>query len=29
LGYQLLKQLLAVVGSRLAATRVQRLDIYK
>jgi CRP-like cAMP-binding protein len=29
LGYQLLKQLLAVVSSRLAATRVQRLDIYK
>lgn len=29
LGYQLLKQLLAVVGSRLTATRVQRLDIYQ
>jgi CRP-like cAMP-binding protein len=29
LGYQLLKQLLAVVSSRLAATRVQRLDIYQ
>lgn len=29
LGYQLLKQLLAVVSSRLAASRVQRLDIYQ
>ncbi len=29
LGYQLFKQLLAVVSSRLAATRVQRLDIYQ
>jgi CRP-like cAMP-binding protein len=29
LGYQLLKQLLAVVSSRLAAARVQALDIYK
>jgi CRP-like cAMP-binding protein len=28
-GYHLLKQLLAVVSSRLAATRVQRLDIYQ
>ncbi|MFN4259128.1 MAG: cyclic nucleotide-binding domain-containing protein [Gemmataceae bacterium] len=29
LGYPLLKQLLAVVSSRLAAARVQRLDIYR
>jgi CRP-like cAMP-binding protein len=29
LGYTLLKQLLAVVSGRLAACRVQRLDIYK
>jgi CRP-like cAMP-binding protein len=29
LGYHLLKQLLAVVSNRLAATRVQRLDIYQ
>jgi len=29
LGYHLLKQLLAVVSTRLAASRVQRLDIYK
>jgi CRP-like cAMP-binding protein len=29
LGYQLLKQLLAVVGDRLAACRIRILDIYK
>jgi CRP/FNR family transcriptional regulator, cyclic AMP receptor protein len=29
LGYHLLKQLLAVVSSRLAASRILRLDIYK
>jgi CRP/FNR family transcriptional regulator, cyclic AMP receptor protein len=29
LGYQVLKQLLNVVGSRLTATRLQRLDIYR
>jgi CRP-like cAMP-binding protein len=29
LGYQLLKQLLAVLSSRLAECRVQRLDIYR
>jgi CRP/FNR family transcriptional regulator, cyclic AMP receptor protein len=29
LGYHLLKQLLAVVGSRLAACRIHHLDIYK
>ncbi len=29
LGYQLLKRLVAVVSSRLAATRLQLLDIYK
>jgi CRP/FNR family transcriptional regulator, cyclic AMP receptor protein len=29
LGYQLLKRLVAVVANRLAATRVQLLDIYK
>ncbi|MFO0808369.1 MAG: Crp/Fnr family transcriptional regulator [Gemmataceae bacterium] len=28
-GYQLLKQLLIVVGRRLAAARIQRFDIYK
>jgi hypothetical protein len=29
LGYHLLKQLVTVIASRLAATRVQLLDIYK
>jgi CRP-like cAMP-binding protein len=29
LGYYLLKQLVAVIGNRLAATRLQLLDIYK
>lgn len=29
LGYQLLKELVTVIGNRLAATRVQLLDIYK
>lgn len=29
LGYQILKRLVNVIGSRLAATRVQRLDIYR
>lgn len=29
LGYQMMRQLLAVVSSRLASTRVQKLDIYK
>jgi CRP/FNR family cyclic AMP-dependent transcriptional regulator len=29
LGFHLLRQLVAVIASRLAASRVQRLDIYK
>lgn len=29
LGYSLLRQMVAVISSRLAATRLQRLDIYR